>query len=564
LLVEREACADRSAALGERKGELAERRRVHAEAWRAQWRPLGVEPGPPVEMKAWLFAHAGLVRTAEDLASTQADVSALRTSIETHGEPLRALLAEHGSPAPNAPLGHLLDLAEEVVEAAELAASERRQIERAIEEIDAELAAKSSDEREQARTQAKIDNAWRDAVALLGMAEGATPDEVTMTIDLLADMFHKVDQAAATRRRAAGIQRDADAFAADVGALAREHAPDLVGGAAEAVAAGLLDRYKRGREALAERRALDRQIAETTDLLARHRERARAAEARIADLVAAARVDTLAALEVAERRAAEARDLDSQLAALDAELLGLGLSAGSLPDEMRNLEFDAASAKLDEVDADLAQLHEQRGVIDQRIRSNEAGLKELESPRANAAAAALEAETALASVREIAERYARIKIASAVLAREIERYRQENQGPIVTRASALFARLTLGSFSGVRTDFDEKDRPILLGVRASGSDVKIGEMSDGTRDQLYLALYLATLERFARGGDPMPLIVDDVLIHFDDDRARAALEVLGELSQHTQVLFFTHHARLVELAREAIPGEKLFVRELGS
>jgi uncharacterized protein YhaN len=60
----------------------------------------------------------------------------------------------------------------------------------------------------------------------------------------------------------------------------------------------------------------------------------------------------------------------------------------------------------------------------------------------------------------------------------------------------------------------------------------------------------------------MPLIVDDVLIHFDDDRARAALEVLGELSEHTQVLFFTHHARLVELAREAIPQGKLFIREL--
>jgi uncharacterized protein YhaN len=164
----------------------------------------------------------------------------------------------------------------------------------------------------------------------------------------------------------------------------------------------------------------------------------------------------------------------------------------------------------------------------------------------------------------LGERFARIKVAAAVLAREIERYRQENQGPILTRASALFARLTLGSFSGLKTDYGDKDEPILLGVRASGGDVKVAEMSDGTRDQLYLALYLATLERFARGGDPMPLIVDDVLIHFDDDRARAALEVLGELSEHTQVLFFTHHARLVELAREAIPGEKLFVRELQS
>jgi uncharacterized protein YhaN len=51
----------------------------------------------------------------------------------------------------------------------------------------------------------------------------------------------------------------------------------------------------------------------------------------------------------------------------------------------------------------------------------------------------------------------------------------------------------------------------------------------------------------------MPVILDDILIHFDDERARAALEVLGELGRQAQVLFFTHHARLVELAREAVP-----------
>ena len=54
----------------------------------------------------------------------------------------------------------------------------------------------------------------------------------------------------------------------------------------------------------------------------------------------------------------------------------------------------------------------------------------------------------------------------------------------------------------------------------------------------------------------MPLVLDDVLIHFDDGRARAALRVLGEFAATTQVLFFTHHERLVELAREALPDRK--------
>ena len=47
----------------------------------------------------------------------------------------------------------------------------------------------------------------------------------------------------------------------------------------------------------------------------------------------------------------------------------------------------------------------------------------------------------------------------------------------------------------------------------------------------------------------MPFIVDDILIRFDDERAAATLKVIAELSRKTQVLFFTHHARLVELAK---------------
>jgi len=563
LLAEREGCKERGAAILDKKSDLARRRDAMTDVWRASWQRVGVAPGPPSEMKAWLGAHASLVRTADELHSIEADVAALRTALEAHRDPIVSLLESAGSPAPKtAPLGHLLDRAHEVIEAAELARAERREIDRDIDEIDAELAVKTSDEHEQRRMHDRLENAWREAVAPLGMGEDATPDEVSLTLDTLADVFHKMDQAAFARRRAAGIERDAVAFAADVEKLAAEHAPDLLSRSPEDAGAAIVERYHKGKADLVLRHAIDQQLAETTRMLARQRDRARAAKTRIDELMRGALVDTVEALEHAERRSTEARDLEAQLAALDAELLAQGVAADALPEEIRELEADAATGRLEEVEAELDQLREQVSVIDQRIGGNVGGQKELENPRANAADAALEAEAALAKVREIAERYARVKVASVVLGREIEKYRQKNQGPILSRASTLFGRLTLGSFSGLKTDFDERDQPILLGVRGDGRDVGVDAMSDGTRDQLYLALYLATLERFAKSGDPMPLIVDDVLIHFDDDRARAALAVLGELSQHTQVLFFTHHARLVELAREAIPDARLFVRDL--
>lgn len=87
-------------------------------------------------------------------------------------------------------------------------------------------------------------------------------------------------------------------------------------------------------------------------------------------------------------------------------------------------------------------------------------------------------------------------------------------------------------------------------------------MSDGTRDQLYLALRLAVIERHLEAGQRLPLVVDDLLLHFDDERARQALVVLAELGCRTQVLFFTHHRHLVELARQALPASAYAVQEL--
>lgn len=142
-----------------------------------------------------------------------------------------------------------------------------------------------------------------------------------------------------------------------------------------------------------------------------------------------------------------------------------------------------------------------------------------------------------------------LRLASAVLQRAVERYRQKNQGPVLERANRLFAALTVGSFAGLRISYDEPD-PVLEGVRADGTSVGVAGMSDGSCDQLYLALRLATLELWLESHEPVPFIVDDVLLQFDDERASAALRALADLSRRTQVIFFTHHRHLVELAKK--------------
>jgi uncharacterized protein YhaN len=181
-----------------------------------------------------------------------------------------------------------------------------------------------------------------------------------------------------------------------------------------------------------------------------------------------------------------------------------------------------------------------------------------------AAIAADEAQLALAEVENLSERYMQVHLAASVLRKSMERYREQNQGPIVKRASALFQRLTLNSFCGLKTDYSgHNDQPILVGMRTlDNARIPTTGMSDGTRDQLYLALRLASIERHIEKNAPLPLILDDILINFDDDRSKVTLDILGELCQKTQILFFTHHTRLVELAQATVPKDYLVKHQL--
>jgi uncharacterized protein YhaN len=145
----------------------------------------------------------------------------------------------------------------------------------------------------------------------------------------------------------------------------------------------------------------------------------------------------------------------------------------------------------------------------------------------------------------------------------MENFRREHRDPILARASHYFQKLTCGSFAAVETEFDDSDQPVLVGSRGAGPKVRVEGLSTGTRDQLFLSLKLAALDHYLESSEPVPFIVDDILIQFDDDRARATLEALAELSNKTQVILFTHHRRDADQALElGKQGTQTYVHEL--
>jgi uncharacterized protein YhaN len=132
---------------------------------------------------------------------------------------------------------------------------------------------------------------------------------------------------------------------------------------------------------------------------------------------------------------------------------------------------------------------------------------------------------------------------------------------MLAAAARWFARLTGGRWRDLRPEWSGEQQ-VLGAVRDDGARLRVDQLSEGAADALFLALRMAAIEVRLGSAPPVPLLLDDVLASFDDARAALALEALAELGQRNQVVYFTHHAHLVEIARRATPAGRVAIREL--
>lgn len=109
-------------------------------------------------------------------------------------------------------------------------------------------------------------------------------------------------------------------------------------------------------------------------------------------------------------------------------------------------------------------------------------------------------------------------------------------GPLLNEKTAeIFSNLTGGRYEKVMVD---KEYAIQAKPKAGGYH-EWKYLSSGTTDQAYLSLRLAMTELITDNGERLPLMLDDVLLQYDAERAENALEYLKKYAQNAQILFFT-------------------------
>jgi len=557
------AAIERKALAGQRR-VIAEAEKTTAlaalaaveEAWLRLWRESGLEPARPRAMLGFLTNRKEILTRIEQAAGAHQTVTRFQGQIAEGSRKLAGALAAVGEDGAGLDFAALMVRMEATILTLDQRNTQRRNLETHRDRASAD--AESTKAKSEIANLALDDwrRRWGLAVATLSLAPDVSIAEVQSVLEVAEELTTLVAKRDDLAHRIKAMETDVAGFDDEVAALSAAVAPDLAGKVALDALTDLALRAQTAHDADQALRDLNRQISEAEEEQRTAESQRNAAVTVLAGLCRQAGCERPEDLEEAERRsirrqAAEAEKSDLERALLNA---GDGLGLGELTTEAASVDRDAVASETESIRNQLVVLDDQTGQLRDELARHRV-TREAMNGESEAATAAEEVERLSADLRDDAAQYIRLRLGHALLRRAVERFRQRHQGPLMERATALFHRLTLGSFAGLDTGFDDDDVPILLAIRDGGDKLEVEDLSEGTRDQLFLALRLAAVELHLAAGRRLPFIADDLLIHFDDDRAAAALSVLADLATRTQVLFFTHNQHLVELAKVRLATE---------
>lgn len=537
----------------ERQQQLAGRFAIARQEWSLLWEPAGITPKPPVAMESWLAIHAECRKQADFLGQLRRDVQGLERLIEVDRGLLRGILSELGeSPPADAIRRQLIDQTTKALEGRHARAVARKETEDQIAAAKQEIPRLEALLVEAAKNRDRWNVLWAECMDVLDQPRDASMATGRFLLDTMRKVAANEAAIGAAQDRIGKMQSKQTAIHEVMRQVCTALDIEFDPAGIQNLSQQASDRLRDSQTARTQRDALDEELSKTEGKITEVRNERAANEAAMTALRTEARVEDDDSLDQAWELSQEFRQLKQLVD--DAEQ-AFFREAGqaepqSLLTECLATTAEAIDQELGDIERESNQLRDRRDSVRDRQKNLHDQLNALGDGRT--ARAAAECRLHEAAVLERVREYIPLRLASLALARASRRYRDEHQAPVLGRASDLFKRITCGKYAEIR--LAEND---LYAVRSEATTESVLQryMSEGTRDQVYLALRLAALEHsHAQGADSLPLILDDGLVHFDDKRTAAMLEVLADVSAGMQVILFTHHASVVAAARSLHAG----------
>jgi uncharacterized protein YhaN len=541
---------------------LGARRETVRSEWRALW-PAGlITVQLPSEMTEWLAQRSAAITVADALEEEQA---AIQERIDRERDARQALAAAMAAFVVELNGGELESLREQARDLLRHVVNANTLHEKADEAVRAQSARKDAADEAVDGLKVRIERweaAWRAALSDAGLPPDLTTEAACATLEIMNEIDIAKSKIDELTHRIEAMRRDRDTFRNAVAALAVNLSAAPTGDAVE-VCRQLDSRLRAARDKEADLRGLKEQVKPQAEGRERAKDKLSRSRAALDALCAQAGCANVDKLPEIERQSMEKRDAVSAREKIEMRVRedGGGRDFAALFTECEDVPAD-------QIPADLLSLKADR-------EGTEAGIEKLMAERAalqadfdillgqsQAADFMQEAATVEAEIEAAVEAYIDLTVQETLLRAAIDVYRDRNQGPILMRAKELFAELTDGAYAGLRADVNERGETILIAEDALRGSLEIDALSDGTVDSLYLALRLAVVQEHNARGEPIPFVADDLLLNLDNKRAQAALRTLAAIAASSQVLLFTHHAHMVDLARIAVPPPILIEHNL--
>ena len=532
--------------------------------WQDLWGEAGITPLSPREMRTWLSNVQEISRIYREKQSLAGDLEQTRERINNlHREGMQALEdTGYQGPGP-AELSALAELLEKIRAEAREARSAQESWEHEINSAKRNLLQAGSKSRQAKRKLGKWREKWAGSLEPLGLDPANDTESVLEEIQIRQELSSTWNQLQNLRNKKSELENKLLDFQAQVDEICHELEWQRDKAQPEEMLAILGRELEQEQEKTSLKRQMEKELRQGQSNLEKLESRIQAWERELEQLCREAGTDDPEELPGVEEKSKQKEDTRKELQSQESSLqeLAEGQDLETFTAEAGAFQSHELESQLQELEQEKHELERERDEITSEIATLQKDLRAMDGT-SRAAEIKQEIQEIRAELEQETREYIQLTLAQTILDSEMERFRSANQGPVLNQAGEFVNRITLGSLTGIYADYDSRGDLVLRAQRPDGSGLGVSELSDGTRDQLFLALRLGGLIHYLERNQPFPFTVDDILVHFDDQRAAKTLGVLAEMTPKTQVIFFTHHSHLVDLANQTLDPDQLQIHEL--
>jgi uncharacterized protein YhaN len=385
---------------------------------------------------------------------------------------------------------------------------------------------------------------WLSAHALPPLLMPATMDEFIGHVEAARV---ELDRVKGTQHRVAAIEVDIQEYQDLVLPLADKYAisvtPDGVSQVAM-LADLLIERFETARDQIMQRHTAQEEAAQARRRYARRQTQLREAEEALHSLLRAAGAESPEVFRLKAAQYAERLEIKTHKHACQMRLQrlsGPGEALGRLQTRLAQTNKPAITDTLHQLCEQSRTLEHQRHALLEERGSVETLIKQL-SEEHEAAILRMQRNLLREQLREAAREWSKLRLAEELLRRARWQFEQERQPGVIQQAQQCFTTVTNQRYARLFAPIGEQTITV---IDQTGGEKSPADLSRGTREQLYLALRFGLIREFCTRAESLPVVVDEILVNFDPDRAQRAAQAFADLAQTNQVLVFTCHPAML-------------------